>query len=110
MIDHAQYFFSNANSGEKLSLANWEHTECHVLSTAANFASAQESDAPSQGGICAHSSYQCEYHSNISRRCLALLERPGSRARRRANANIRHPWNPENMHRDHAIRQRPVDG
>ena len=36
MIDHAQYFFSNANSGEKLSLANWEHTECDVLSTAAN--------------------------------------------------------------------------
>src|SRR5258708_11295718 len=36
MIDHAQYFFSNANSGEKLSLANWEHTECDVLSTAAD--------------------------------------------------------------------------
>ena len=109
MFDHTQYG-SAADSGAKLLIANWEHTQCQVSSSAAISHQLKRGMHRRKRAIYARSKYQCEYHSSTSRRCAALLMLAGSWTGRRANANIRHSWDAEDMQRDHAIGQRPVDG
>jgi len=99
MFDHTQYG-SAADSGAKLLIANWEHTERQVSLSAAISHQLERGMHRRKRAIYARSKYQCEYHSSTSRRCAALLMLAGSWTGRRANANIRHSWDAEDMQRD----------
>jgi len=52
--------------------------------------------------IYARSKYQCEYHSSTSALCCSAYAR-SSWTGRRANANIRHSWDAEDMQRDQQL-------